>query len=228
MIAFAKLQGIVKKSFLFPGQNVANLRVLAGAVALAVVAVLQHTGTMGGNEGLVLIAFFALSLLFGVLMTLPIGGADMPVIISLDNALTGLDVGFEGYVLGNWALIIAGIVVGAAGTLLTQLMARAMNRSIGSVLPAGFGAKGGQELEAIEGSMKESTAADAAVTLAFAQGQRSEPRFQRCSGGGSRRSRGWCGDTRGRCTATLISASGSVLPSCVDGTSKGGGKGSGE
>ena len=102
-------------------------------------------------------------------MTLPIGGADMPVVISLYNALTGLAVGFEGYVLGNGALIIAGIVVGAAGTLLTQLMAKAMNRSIGNVLFAGFGAKGGQELEAIEGSMKESSPDDAAITLAYAQ-----------------------------------------------------------
>ena len=169
MIAFAKLQGIIKKSFLFPGQNVFNLLVLAGAVVLAVIVALQHTGNMGGNESLTLIAFFALSLLYGVLMTLPIGGADMPVVISLYNALTGLAVGFEGYVLGNGALIIAGIVVGAAGTLLTQLMAKAMNRSIGNVLFAGFGAKGGQELEAIEGSMKESSPDDAAVTLAFAQ-----------------------------------------------------------
>jgi NAD(P) transhydrogenase subunit beta len=169
MIAFAKLQGIIKKSFLFPGQNVLNLLVLAAAVVLAVIVALQHTGNLGGNESLTLIAFFALALLYGVLMTLPIGGADMPVVISLYNALTGLAVGFEGYVLGNGAMIIAGIVVGAAGTLLTQLMAKAMNRSIGNVLFAGFGATGGQELAGIEGSMKESTPDDAAVTLAFAQ-----------------------------------------------------------
>jgi NAD(P) transhydrogenase subunit beta len=148
---------------------VLNLLVLAAAVVLAVIVALQHTGNLGGNESLTLIAFFALALLYGVLMTLPIGGADMPVVISLYNALTGLAVGFEGYVLGNGAMIIAGIVVGAAGTLLTQLMAKAMNRSIGNVLFAGFGATGGQELAGIEGSMKESTPDDAAVTLAFAQ-----------------------------------------------------------
>ncbi|HQH22508.1 MAG TPA: NAD(P)(+) transhydrogenase (Re/Si-specific) subunit beta [Thermoleophilia bacterium] len=169
MIAFAKLQGLIKKSFLFPGQNVLNLLVLAAGVALAVVIALQHTGNMGGGQMLILIVFYALVVLYGVLMTLPIGGADMPVVISLYNALTGLAVGFEGYVLGNGALIIAGIVVGAAGTLLTQLMAKAMNRSLGNVLFAGFGAAGGQELEAIEGAMKESSADDAAVTLAFAQ-----------------------------------------------------------
>ncbi|HTX68263.1 MAG TPA: NAD(P)(+) transhydrogenase (Re/Si-specific) subunit beta [Thermoleophilia bacterium] len=169
MIAFAKLQGLIKRSFLFPGQNIINLLVLAAAVVLAAVAVLQHTGHAGGSEGLVLVLFYALALLYGVLMTLPIGGADMPVVISLYNALTGLAVGFEGYVLGNGAMIIAGIVVGAAGTLLTQLMAKAMNRSIGNVLFAGFGAAGGQELAGIEGTMKESTPDDAAVTLAFAQ-----------------------------------------------------------
>src|SRR5665647_1008128 len=170
VIAFAKLQGLIKKSFLFLGQNVVNLLVLAGAVALGVIVVLQHTGVWGEPSGLVLAGFFAFALLYGVLMTLPIGGADMPVVISLYNALTGLAVGFEGYVLGNAALIIAGIVVGAAGTLLTQLMARAMNRSIGNVLFAGFGAKGGQELTgAVEGSMKETAPDDAAISMAFGQ-----------------------------------------------------------
>ena len=75
-------------------------------------------------------------------MTLPIGGADMPVVISLYNALTGLAVAFEGFVLGNEAMIIAGTVVGAAGTLLTQLMAKAMNRPLSNVLFAGIAAAG--------------------------------------------------------------------------------------
>ncbi len=78
--------------------------------------------------------FFVLALLLGITMTLPIGGADMPVVISLYNALTGLAVAFEGFVLDNAAMIIAGTVVGSAGTLLTQLMAKAMNRSLGNVL----------------------------------------------------------------------------------------------
>jgi NAD(P) transhydrogenase subunit beta len=169
MIAFAKLQGLIKKSFLFPGQNVINTLVLVASVVLGAFIVLQHTGYMGGSEGLALALFFLLSLAYGVLMTLPIGGADMPVVISLYNALTGLAVGFEGYVLGNAALIIAGVVVGSAGTLLTQLMAKAMNRSLANVLFAGFGASGGQELEAIEGSMKELGPDDAAVSMAYGQ-----------------------------------------------------------
>ena len=84
-----------------------------------------------------------LALALGVLMTLPIGGADMPVVISLYNAFTGLAVSFEGYVLGNEALIIAGMMVGAAGILLTRLMAKAMNRPIRNVLFSNFGAAAG-------------------------------------------------------------------------------------
>ncbi len=169
MIAFMKLQGFIKRSLLFPGQNVLNFAVLGGAVALGVVTVLQHLDVVGGHQHLVLLGFFALSLLYGVLMTLPIGGADMPVVISLYNALTGLAVGFEGYVLGNAALIVAGTVVGSAGFLLTQLMAKAMNRSLANVLFAGFGASGGQELAAVEGSMKAIEPDDAAISMAFGQ-----------------------------------------------------------
>jgi len=102
-------------------------------------------------------------------MTLPIGGADMPVVISLYNALTGLAVGFEGFVLGNPAMMIAGIVVGSAGTLLTQLMAKAMNRPITNVLFTQFGASGSGEGEEVTGSMKEIEASDAAVMMAYAE-----------------------------------------------------------
>ena len=113
---------------------------------------------------------FGLALLLGVTMTLPIGGADMPVVISLYNALTGLAVAFEGFVLGNAAMIIAGTVVGSAGTLLTQLMAKAMNRSLGNVLFSGFGDTGGVAAGGtVAGSMKPIEAADAGVMMAFAQ-----------------------------------------------------------
>jgi NAD(P) transhydrogenase subunit beta len=114
--------------------------------------------------------FFALALLFGVLMTLPIGGADMPVVISLYNAFTGLAVAFEGFVMQNAAMIIAGTVVGSAGTLLTQLMARAMNRSLGNVLFSGFGDTGAAATgSAVIGSMKPIEATDVGVMMAFAQ-----------------------------------------------------------
>ena len=104
------------------------------------------------------------------MMTLPIGGADMPVVISMYNAFTGLAVAFEGFVMQNAAMIIAGTVVGSAGTLLTQLMARAMNRSLGNVLFSGFGDTGGAAAAGgtVSGSMKPIEAADVGVMLAFA------------------------------------------------------------
>jgi proton-translocating NAD(P)+ transhydrogenase subunit beta len=123
--------------------------------------------TVYGLQQPVIIGFFVAALAVGILMTLPIGGADMPVVISLYNALTGLAVAFEGYVLQNEALIIAGMVVGAAGTMLTQLMAKAMNRSIGSVLFGSFGATG--EAKAIEGAQKPIEAGDVAAMMAYAE-----------------------------------------------------------
>jgi len=149
LIAFAKLQGLMKSVMRFRGQQIFNMLLLIGTAAIAGYIVLQH-----GDINTITI-FFLLALLLGVTMTLPIGGADMPVVISLYNALTGLAVAFEGFVLQNAAMIIAGTVVGAAGTLLTQLMAKAMNRSLANVLFSGFGdepaAEGG---EGVSGSMK--------------------------------------------------------------------------
>ena len=171
IIAFAKLQELIKRSLLFPGQNVVNLVVLVAGVASGILVALEQLGLMNSGGVAMVVVFFVLALAYGVLMTLPIGGADMPVVISMYNAFTGLAVGFEGYVLHNAALIIAGTVVGAAGTLLTQLMAKAMNRSIANVLFAGFGAAGGQQLtgEGMAGSLKPIEVDDAAVMLAYSQ-----------------------------------------------------------
>ena len=117
-----------------------------------------------------LYAFFALALIIGIMMTIPIGGADMPVVISLYNALTGLAVGIEGFVLQNPAMMIAGIVVGSAGTLLTQLMAKAMNRPLSNVLFSGFGTgDDGSSTMSVSGSMKSIDAADAAITMAYGE-----------------------------------------------------------
>ena len=165
LVAFGKLQGLIKRSFRFRGQNVVNLLVIA---ATAMVGVFVATGLHA--DVLHVTLFFLLALLFGVLMTLPIGGADMPVVISMYNAFTGLAVAFEGFVMQNAAMIIAGTVVGSAGTLLTQLMARAMNRSLGNVLFSGFGDTGGAVASgAVTGSMKPIDAADVGVMMAFAQ-----------------------------------------------------------
>ena len=167
LIAFAKLQGLIKRVLHFPGQNVVDLLVLAVAVVGGVLVVLGETGAIAHAGTALILGFVGISLAFGVLMTLPIGGADMPVVISLYNALTGLAVAFEGYVLGNAAMIIAGTVVGAAGTLLTQLMARAMNRSLANVLFSGFGAAAGAAT-AVEGSARPIESDDAAIMMAYA------------------------------------------------------------
>ena len=164
-IAFGKLQGLINRSLRFSGQQVINLLLLIATLVVGgmVAAHLNASPTF-------VTSFFVLALLLGITMTLPIGGADMPVVISLYNALTGLAVGFEGFVLNNAAMIIAGTVVGSAGTLLTQLMAKAMNRSLGNVLFSGFGDTGGTAASGtVSGSLKPIEAADVGVMMAFAQ-----------------------------------------------------------
>ncbi|MDE2295218.1 MAG: NAD(P)(+) transhydrogenase (Re/Si-specific) subunit beta [Gammaproteobacteria bacterium] len=163
LIAFGKLQGLITKSVRFGGQKLVNLAILVATLAVGATIVAQSQAAAPAVTG-----FFVLALLLGIAMTLPIGGADMPVVISLYNALTGLAVGFEGFVLDNAAMIIAGTVVGAAGTLLTQLMAKAMNRSLGNVLFANFG-ETGAATGGLTGTQKPIEASDAGVMLAFSQ-----------------------------------------------------------
>jgi NAD(P) transhydrogenase subunit beta len=160
LIAWAKLDGKMNKSIRFSGQKVVNAIVLLATVAIGV-------WILGWLEGYKVTLFFIGALAFGVMMTVPIGGADMPVVISLYNAFTGMAVGLEGFVLQNPAMIIAGVLVGSAGTLLTILMARAMNRSIPNILFSNFGevdASGGE----VTGTMKSAEASDAAVAMKYA------------------------------------------------------------
>ena len=161
-VAWAKLQGVLKKAHRLPAQNAVNVVLAAVAILLGAAMVL-----MAPAQPELIVAFFVVALVLGLIVTLPIGGADMPVVISLFNAFTGLAVGFEGYVLGNPALIIAGIVVGAAGTLLTQLMAKAMNRPLTNILFTPM-TGGGEGSQAIEGTMKEVGAMDAAAMMRYA------------------------------------------------------------
>ncbi|MEY3666528.1 MAG: hypothetical protein RL572_68 [Pseudomonadota bacterium] len=163
IIAWAKLDGRLNTSKLLPQQQTVNL-VLAIMLVLVAISVF-NTNALGP-----IVVFFVLALILGVFITVPVGGADMPVIISLFNALTGLAVGFEGYVLGNAAMIIAGTVVGSAGSLLTHLMAKAMNRSVGNVFFSGFGTSATATADAGEsgGSMKEIQAQDVGIMMAYA------------------------------------------------------------
>ncbi|HEX5239849.1 MAG TPA: NAD(P)(+) transhydrogenase (Re/Si-specific) subunit beta, partial [Candidatus Limnocylindrales bacterium] len=125
-----------------------------------------------GNYSLaVMFVILAASLIFGVTMTLPIGGADMPVVISLLNSFTGTAVAMAGFVLDNIALVIGGALVGASGAILTKLMADAMNRSVINIMIGGFG--GGEGTTAVTGaeggSVREIGVDDAAIQLAYAQ-----------------------------------------------------------
>jgi NAD(P) transhydrogenase subunit beta len=171
LIAWAKLQGVINKPLRVAGQQYFNVLVLVATVAVG--GYLVYVAKGGADPLLALpsliYVFFAFALVYGILMTLPIGGADMPVVISIYNAATGLAVGLEGFVLGNPALMIAGMVVGAAGTLLTLLMARAMNRSVGNVLFTNFGEASKHKPSHIKGSLKPTEAADAGIFMRYAK-----------------------------------------------------------
>jgi NAD(P) transhydrogenase subunit beta len=165
-IAFGKLQGIISGSPVkIPAGLFVNLALLAIAIGCGVAILLGAT-----SEGLFILILVAAAIL-GNLAVLPIGGADMPVVISTLNAFTGLSAAAAGIALDNYALIVAGMIVGASGTILTDQMAKAMNRSIGSVLLGGFGgeapaAEGGGETG---GTVRSTSAADVAILLAYAR-----------------------------------------------------------
>jgi NAD(P) transhydrogenase subunit beta len=140
-------------------------------IAIALIVVASSIYLFVGNESLpVMFVILAASLVFGVTMTLPIGGADMPVVISLLNSFTGTAVAMAGFVLNNVVLIIAGALVGASGAILTKLMADAMNRSVLNIMIGGFG--GGDSVAAAGGaegaSVRELGIDDAAIQLAYA------------------------------------------------------------
>jgi len=170
VVAWAKLDGVIKKPLRVKGQQFANGIVFLGAVAVGGWIVF---GALSGADMILSLPtwvtiFFGLALLFGVMMTLPIGGADMPVVISIYNAFTGLAVGLEGFVLQNPALMIAGMVVGAAGLLLTLLMAKAMNRSVSNVVFTNFGETAKAHHGAIKGTERPVEASDAGIKMRYA------------------------------------------------------------
>ena len=166
LVAFAKLQELVSgRPIVYPAQKLVNAALLAGVVAIGVILIFGPQA-----EGL-LVALLAGSLAFGVLFVLPIGGADMPVVISLLNACTGLAASATGFVLHNTVLIVAGALVGASGTLLTMLMGRAMNRSLANVLFGAFGTVQTGSAAAVDDgrSVRSTTADDVAIMLAYAR-----------------------------------------------------------
>jgi len=169
LIAFLKLQGWMPSGpVTFTGQQPVNMAVLLLAIISGALVILQPSW-VPVSAGAWLPLFFLLALGFGLLMTMPIGGADMPVVISMYNAFTGLAVALDGFSFAtpNYAMIIAGIIVGAAGSLLTLSMAKAMNRSLANVFFGAFGATEEQAAQ-VSGSMKAIEADDAAILLAYA------------------------------------------------------------
>ena len=167
LIASGKLQGLIPgKPIMIPGGQLVTLALAAITVIAAVI--LFATGTP--NVALMLV-ILAAALIFGVTMTLPIGGADMPVVISLLNSFTGTAVAMAGFVIDNPVLIIAGALVGASGAILTKLMADAMNRSILNIMVGGFGGGEGTvaAVAAGGGSVREVSVDDAAIQLAYAE-----------------------------------------------------------
>ncbi|WP_298732633.1 NAD(P)(+) transhydrogenase (Re/Si-specific) subunit beta [uncultured Chitinophaga sp.] len=183
MIAWGKLNGRIK-DFAFKGQHIVNLAILAVSLlaALYLVATIDRQvgveltiGRSGGLAirvaGIVKFLFYLillLSIIYGILFVMPIGGADMPVVISLLNSFTGVAAACGGFLYNNQVMLTGGILVGSAGTILTILMCRAMNRSLKNVLIGSFGgAKAGSAKE--QGQYKSIALADAAVVLAYAQ-----------------------------------------------------------
>ncbi len=169
IIAFLKLQELMTgRPITYPGQQIVN-----GLIALAVIGLaVWFVATAGLAAPWAILALLGVALVLGVLFVLPIGGADMPVVISLLNSFTGLAVAITGFELGSTLLIICGALVGASGTLLTVLMGKAMNRSITNVLFGAFGAAGGTEVASASGgpqNVRSASADDVAVMLAYAQ-----------------------------------------------------------
>jgi NAD(P) transhydrogenase subunit beta len=165
VVAYGKLSGKVK-DFSFKGQHIINLVILALTVVAAIFAYQADVRTAN-------IPFFltiALALLYGVFFVLPIGGADMPVVISLLNSFTGVAAACGGFLYDNKAMLTGGILVGAAGTLLTILMCKAMNRSLMNVLVGSFGATAvtGGATKTDQGTYKEISVSDAAMVMAYA------------------------------------------------------------
>ncbi len=162
-VAYGKLQGtITGKPVALPGGPYFNLVLVLLMTAASVWAV-------GFNEPLGYWILAALSLVLGVTGVIPIGGADMPVVISLLNSLSGVAAAMAGFVIGNQGLIIAGALVGAAGFILTVQMSEAMNRSLANVLFAGFGTEGAGPIDAGDKPVNSATPEDVAISLAYAQ-----------------------------------------------------------
>ena len=172
VIAFLKLQETLPGRPIGIGklQQPLNALLLIAAVAFSVIIGIKAITPQGPTSSLWIVGVLVISGILGLMVVLPIGGADMPVVISLLNALTGLSAAAAGLALDNQAMIVAGMIVGASGTILTNLMAKAMNRSIPAIVAGGFGGGGGEAAssDGVVRTAKATSAADAAIQMAYA------------------------------------------------------------
>ena len=165
MIAFGKLDGRVG-DIMKPFMTYLNLVLMAATLGMGVYIVISPNPP--AEMLWAIYALLGLSLIYGVMFVMPIGGADMPVVISLLNSFTGIAAAMAGFIYNNQAMILGGILVGAAGMILTILMCKAMNRSLINVIVGAFGG-GGAAATDIQGSIKEITLSDAAVLMSYSQ-----------------------------------------------------------
>ena len=166
MIAFGKLDGRIG-DLRVKAMKFVNLAILLILIGLIVFIMTRHVRASTELSAYIYI-MFAVSVIYGVLFVMPIGGADMPVVISLLNSFTGVAAAMGGFLYNNQAMLTGGILVGSAGTILTVLMCRAMNRSLLNVIVGVFGG-GGQSVSAVTGSIKEITLSDASILLAYSK-----------------------------------------------------------
>lgn len=167
MIAFLKLNGTLKKALRLPAYNIINTVIMISLVVFAALII-----TMPSLDNLTFVyLLFALALVYGVLFVIPIGGADMPVVISLLNSFTGLAAAFGGFLYGNKPMLTGGILVGSAGTLLTLVMCKAMNRPLSNVIFGAFGGSSTGESSAGDGdkSVKDIGTTDLAVLMNYSK-----------------------------------------------------------
>lgn len=166
IIAFLKLNGSMKKPIRLPAYNIINTLVMIGVVAFSAFMI-----STSPESSTLLYMLFVVALIYGVLFAIPIGGADMPVVISLLNSFTGLAAAFGGFLYDNKVMLTGGILVGSAGTLLTLIMCKAMNRPLSNVIFGAFG--GGATAESIgddsKGSIKDVTVSDLAVLMNYSK-----------------------------------------------------------
>lgn len=166
MVAWAKLNGTLRKAIRLPKYNILNTLILIGLAVYGSYIVLSGT-----HSEMHLYLLFAAALVYGVLFVIPIGGADMPVVISLLNSFTGLAAAFGGFLYGNQVMLTGGILVGSAGTLLTLVMCKAMNRPLQNVIFGAFGegAASGSGGDVVQGNIKEVSSSDLAVQMNYSK-----------------------------------------------------------